>query len=184
MTAAQVFAPPRDTARLRLREFTAADVDAIHALDSDPRVMRFIGDGSTSTREDAVLAIGRILRRYDEHPGQGAWHVSRRDDGRFVGWVSLKFAGESPDIEIGYRLVFDAWGAGFATELARSMIQRGFGLLELDRIIGVTHPDNLASQRVLAKVGMRDEGWGRYYDQDLRLFAIDRERWAGAAHPR
>ena len=63
---------------------------------------------------DAKLAIGRVLRRYIEHPGQGAWHVSRRDDGRFVGWVSLKFAGESPDIEVGYRLISDAWGSGFA----------------------------------------------------------------------
>jgi RimJ/RimL family protein N-acetyltransferase len=175
-----VFAPPTGTERLRLREFTAADMEDLHALDSDPRVMRFIGDGSPSTREDAALAIGRVLRRYVEHPGQGVWHASRRDDGRFVGWVSLKFAGESPDVEVGYRLVFDAWGSGFATELARAMLERGFDLLRLDRIIGVTHPDNHASQRVLAKVGMRDEGWGRYYDQDLRLFAIAR---AGRAWP-
>jgi [ribosomal protein S5]-alanine N-acetyltransferase len=172
------FATPEGTARLRLREFTREDVDAIYALDSDPRVMRFIGDGRTSTREDAELAIGRIQRRYLEHPGQGVWHVSRRDDGRFVGWISLKFAGESRDVEVGYRLVFDAWGSGFATELARAMVERGFDLLHLVRVIGVTHPDNHASQRVLAKAGMRDEGWGRYYDQDLRLFAIDRERWA------
>ena len=175
------FAPPPGTARLNLREFIAGDVDAIHALDSDPRVMRFIGDGSTSTREDAALAIGRVQRRYIEHPGQGVWHASRRDDGRFVGWVSLKFAGESPDVEVGYRLVCDAWGSGFATELARVMLERGFDTLYLDRIIGVTHPDNHASQRVLAKVGMRDEGWGRYYEHDLRLFAIDREGWAAAA---
>ena len=173
--------PPAGTARLRLREFMPADVDAIHALDSDPRVMRFIGDGSTATPEAAALAIDRIRRRYTEHPGQGVWHASRRDDGRFVGWVSLKFAGESEDVEVGYRLVASAWGAGFATELARSMLERGFDLLRLDRIIGVTHPDNHASQRVLAKIGMRDEGWGRYYDRDLRLFAIDRERWSSEA---
>ena len=117
--AIKAFALPPGTARLRLREFTAADVDTIYALDSDPRVMRFISDGSPSTREDAELTVGRVLRRYTEHPGQGAWHASRRDDGRFVGWASLKFAGESPDLEVGYRLVADAWGSGFATELAR-----------------------------------------------------------------
>ena len=81
--------------------------------------MRYIGDGAPSTREDAEAAIGRILVRYVEHPGQGVWHASRRDDGRFIGWISLKFAGDSPDVEIGYRLVLDAWGQGFATELAR-----------------------------------------------------------------
>ena len=177
----RAFATPSGTARLDLRELAPADVDAIHALDSDPRVMRFIGDGDVSTREDAALTIGRVQRRYVEHPGQGAWHASRRDDGRFVGWVSLKFAGDSSDVEVGYRLVPAAWGVGFATELARSMLDRGFDLLELRRIIGVTHPDNHASQRVLVKAGLRDEGWGRYYDRDLRLFAIDREGWSETA---
>mgnify|MGYP003374993152 CR=1 FL=1 len=44
--------------------------------------------------------------------------------------------------------------------------------LPLERIIGVTHPGNRASQHVLTKIGMADEGWGRYYDRRLRLFAI------------
>jgi RimJ/RimL family protein N-acetyltransferase len=171
------FGPPPATARLALRNFTEHDVDALHALDSDPRVMRYIGDGQPSTREEAEAAIGRVLRRYVEHPGQGVWHVSRRDDGRFIGWVSLKFAGDSPDVEVGYRLVHAAWGQGFATEAGAAMLARGFDVVGLDRIIGVTHAENAASQRVLMKIGMRDEGWGRYYDRDLRLFAIERERW-------
>ena len=168
----------RSTKRLRLRRFAPDDVDTLHALDSDPRVMRYIGDGRTSCRDETQAAIDRILARYRDHPGQGVWHASRRDDGRFVGWVSLKHAGDSPDIEIGYRLVHDAWGQGFATELARAMVVRGFEVLGLTRIIGVTHPDNLASQRVLRKIGMRDEGWGRYYDQDR-----DCSRWIAATVP-
>lgn len=167
------------TPRLALREFTRADVDDIFALDSDARVMRYIGDGRVSTRLEADQAIGRVLKRYVDTPGLGVWHARRRDNGAFVGWVSLKHAGESPDIEVGYRLRPDAWGFGFATELARAMLLRGFGQLGLDRIIGVTHADNAASQRVLAKIGMRDEGWGRYYDRDLRLFAIERAGWSG-----
>ena len=177
MDGRAAFAVPPSTARLLLREFTAGDVDALHALDSDPRVMRYLGDGRPTTREDAQAGIGRILRRYSEHPGQGVWHVSRRDTGEFIGWVSLKFAGESPDVEVGYRYRPDAWGRGFATEAAMRMLERGFDDVGLERIIGVTRPDNLASQRVLAKIGMRDEGWGRYYDKDVRLFAIGRSQW-------
>jgi RimJ/RimL family protein N-acetyltransferase len=166
--------PPASTARLALRPFTADDVDALFELDSDPRVMRFINGGTPGTREGAELAIGRILRRYAEHPGTGVWHVTRKDDGRFAGWISLKHAGDSPDIEVGYRLMHHAWGQGFATELARAMLRRGFDDLGLERIIGVTDGGNVASQRVLAKIGMRDEGWGRYYGEDLRLFAAYR----------
>ena len=151
------------------------------AVGADPRVMRYISDGQPSTRDEAEAAIARVLRRYDEHPGQGVWHVSRRDDVRFIGWVSLKFAGDSPDVEVGYRFVHEAWGRGFATEAAAPMLERGFELVGLQRIIGVTHPGNLASQRVLMKIGMQDEGWGRYYDKDLRLFAIERRRWLSGA---
>jgi RimJ/RimL family protein N-acetyltransferase len=172
-------APPTGTARIALRAFASDDVDDLFALDSIPEVMRYIGDGSVvADRAASEAAIPLILRRYAEHPGTGSWRASRRDDGRFVGWVSLKHAGASPDIEIGYRLMPHAWGQGIATELATAMVRRGFAEVGLDRIIGVTHPDNLASQRVLLKIGMRDEGWGRYYERDLRLFAIRREAWS------
>ena len=70
------------------------------------------------------------------------------------------------------RLLPDAWGLGFATEGAAAMRDYGFDDLGLERIIGVTHPGNRASQHVLTKIGMADEGWGRYYDRRLRLFAI------------
>jgi RimJ/RimL family protein N-acetyltransferase len=101
------------------------------------------------------------------------WRASRCDTGAFVGWFSLKYAGRSPDIEVGYRLVPQAWGQGFATEGARALVDYGFDDLDLDRIIGVTHPGNRASQRVLMKAGMVDIGWGRYYDRRLRLFAVE-----------
>lgn len=166
------------TLRLALHDITRYHANELYELDSDPRVMRYIGDGEVETREAAQAAIERTQRRYCEHPGLGAWRVSRRDNGGFVGWVSLKHAGESPDIEVGYRLRADAWGQGFATELARAMIRRGFDDCGLARIIGVTHPDNAASQRVLLKAGLRDEGWGDYYERRLRLFAISREQQA------
>jgi RimJ/RimL family protein N-acetyltransferase len=161
------------TGRLALREFARDDVDDLVALDGDARVMRYIGDGSVGTRALCEAGIERALARYAEGNGLGIWHATRRDDGRFVGWVSLKPCGDSADIEVGYRLMHDAWGQGFATELARASLRRGFDEVGLDRIIGVTHPDNLASQRVLVKAGMRDVGWGRYYGRDLRLFVSE-----------
>ena len=172
------------TERLVLREFTRDDVDDLVALDGDPRVMRYIGDGSVGTRGTVRgRASSALLARYAEGTGLGLWHATRRDDGTFVGWVSLKPCGDSTDIEVGYRLMHDAWGRGYATELARAMLRRGFDDVGLDRIIGVTHPDNHVSQRVLAKVGMRDEGWGRYYGRDLRLFAIRRCAVASRGRP-
>jgi len=69
----------------------------------------------------------------------------------------------------------EAWGQGFATEGATELVRYGFDDLGVDRIIGVTHPDNRASQRVLMKAGLADAGFvRRYYGVRLRLFVAER----------
>jgi RimJ/RimL family protein N-acetyltransferase len=160
------------TLRLSMREFVRADFDDLRRLNSDARVMKYI-TGKPESPEETQGAIERTLRNYRLYPDLGAWYATRRDNGEFIGWFSLKYAGKSPDIEIGYRLLPEAWGQGFATEGASAMYQYGFEDLDLDRIIGVTHPDHRASQNVLMKAGLFDCGWGRYYDLRLRLFASD-----------
>jgi RimJ/RimL family protein N-acetyltransferase len=77
------------------------------------------------------------------------------------------------EVEVGYRLLPEAWGRGYATEGARALVAHGFDVLGLYRIIGLAHPDNIASQRVLHNAGLRDAGWGRYYERDLRLFVAE-----------
>lgn len=165
--------PWLETLRLELRDFVPEDVADLHRLDSDPRVMKYVNRGRPATREETAAAIRRIVRYPRLYPDLGIWYATRRDTGAFIGWFSLKYAGKSPDVEIGYRLLHDAWGHGYATEGASALLNFGFDELRLHRIIGVTDPGNDASQRVLRKVGMTDRGWGRYYDARLRLFAAD-----------
>lgn len=160
------------TMRLAMRQFVADDFDDVRTLDSDARVMKYI-TGKPATMDETHATIRRVTGYYARYPDLGAWYTVRRDTGSFIGWFSLKYAGKSPDVEIGYRLTPDAWGYGFATEGARAMHDYGFDDVGLHRIIGVTHPGNKASQRVLMKAGLLDCGWGRYYDQRLRLFAAD-----------
>ncbi len=168
-------APWLETLRVALREFVPDDVDDLHRLDSDARVVRYLGDGRPVTRAMSQANITRIVRYPRLYPDLGIWYATRRDTGEFIGWFCFKYAGRSPDIEVGYRLTHRAWGQGFATEGATALVRFGFDDLGLHRIIGVTHKDNVASQRVLLKAGLRDRGWGRYYDQRLRLFAVTRD---------
>jgi RimJ/RimL family protein N-acetyltransferase len=166
-------APWLETLRLDLREPVAADYDDVRALDCDPRVTRYVGDGKP--RSAAVTA--QSLRRYIRYPalnaGLGVWYATRRDTGAFVGLFVLVYAPRSTEIEVGYRLLPREWGQGFATEGARALVGYAFDDLGLDRVIGVTHRDNLASQRVLLKAGLVDRGWGRYYDRRVRLFVAE-----------
>lgn len=170
--------PWLETLRLALREFTPADFADLHRLDTDPRVMKYINGGRPATRDETAAAIRRIVRYPRLYPDLGIWYATRRDTGAFIGWFSLKYAGKSPDVEIGYRLLRNAWGHGYATEGATALLCFGFDELQLHRIIGVTEPGNLASQHVLQKAGMTDRGWGRYYDKRLRLFAADNDELA------
>ena len=168
-------APWLETLRIALREFVPADVDDLHLLDSDARVVRYLGNGKPVSRASSEVSIRRIVRYPRLYPDLGIWYATRRDTGAFIGWMSLKYAGRSADIEVGYRLLHRAWGLGFATEGATALVHYGFDDLGLDRIIGVTHRDNVASQRVLMKAGLPDCGWGHYYDKRLRLFAATRD---------
>jgi ribosomal-protein-alanine N-acetyltransferase len=180
-----------ETPRLTLREFTAGDFEDLLRLDSDPRVMRYIARGRPATSDEVAAALKRILNYGRVNYGLGLFRAARRgagvstvgrDDGAFIGWGCLKYTPPTCDVEVGYRLLPGAWGHGYATEIATALVRYGFETLTLDRIIGVTHPGNAASQRVLLKSGLADAGWGRYYGRRLRLFAQDRARWL-AAHP-
>jgi RimJ/RimL family protein N-acetyltransferase len=159
-----------ETPRLSLREFRADDAADLYRLHGDPRVMRYIGDGSVGTRASVATALARAASHYRNYPGLGIWPAAERASGEFIGWFCLKYVPQTVEIELGYRLLPQAWGFGYATEGACALLRYGFEVLGLYRIIGLTHPGNTASQRVLRKAGMRDAGWGRYYDRDLRLF--------------
>jgi ribosomal-protein-alanine N-acetyltransferase len=161
------------TLRLDLREFRRGDFADLQRLDSDPRVMKYINGGKLSTADEIDAALARATGYYRNYYGLGAWHTTRRDTGAFIGWFCLKYCPPTCGIEVGYRLVHDAWGQGFATEGATELVRYGFDDLGLDRIIGVTHPGNRASQKVLMKAGLADCGWGRYYGKRLRLFAAE-----------
>ncbi len=166
-----------ETARLALRDFVASDLDELATMEADPRVARYVGDGKPMARAAAEAGLARIRRYSKLYPDLGVWHAMRNDTGAFVGWFALKYAGKAADVEVGYRLCRDAWGKGYATEAATELVRFGFDTVGLARIIGVTHPDNAASQRVLVKAGLRDAGWGRYYERDLRLFVATRCEW-------
>jgi RimJ/RimL family protein N-acetyltransferase len=169
-TKEAVPAPWLETLRVELREFVTDDLPDEIRLDTDPRVMKYIGSGKPATPDDVAAAIRRMRRNYALYPGLGNWHASRRDNGAYIGWFSLKYILDTVEVEVGYRLLPNAWGQGYATEVTRELVRYGFDDVGLDRIIGVTHPDNVASQRVLMKCGLADSGWGHYYGWRVRLF--------------
>ena len=167
--------PRLETPRLALRPFSPGDADDLLTMDGDARVMRYIGNGlGPRTRADVEASIGRIIDYAAQNPGLSLLHVSMRDTGRFVGGCGLFMLPDDSAIEIAYRFAHASWGHGYATEAARAVLTHGFATLRLSRIVGVTFPENVPSQRVLVKIGMRPDGEAEHYGRTMRVFVADR----------
>jgi RimJ/RimL family protein N-acetyltransferase len=147
------------TERLELRRWRPADRGPFAALNADPEVVRYIGDGRPMTRADSDALLDAIDAHWAQH-GFGLWCAAPREDPAaclgFVGLAVPSFLPSvMPAVEVGWRLARPAWGRGLATEGARATLDHAFGELELASVISVIDPDNERSVRVAAKLGMR-----------------------------
>ncbi|MDY6808010.1 MAG: GNAT family N-acetyltransferase [Actinomycetota bacterium] len=146
-----------ETARLRLRPVTGSDVSALVGLDSDPLVMRYVSDGVPTSRE---VIEGWVLPRADAERrahNTGMWTAVDRDAGHFRGWFALRTPRHShrPEVELSYRLTREVWGRGLATEGAHALLTMSFRELGAERVFASTMAANIASRRVMEKIGMR-----------------------------
>ena len=138
--------------------------------------MRYIGDGKPQSREQTVIRLNAVLDHWKQH-GFGLFTAVEKTSGDFVGFCGLKYLDTSSEIEVGYRLAKKFWRRGLATEAARASLRYGFETLGLDRIVAVVQPENGASCRVIEKIGLRYEKDARFYDTDVKYFAITREEY-------
>jgi ribosomal-protein-alanine N-acetyltransferase len=149
--------PTLRSARLRLRPFAEGDADALFALQSSPRVLRYWDAPPWSERAQArhFLAVCAQMER----EGTGArLAIERGADGAFLGWCGFKHNPDFRSAKMGYCLDEAAWGHGVATEAAGALLEWAFATLDLHRVQAETDTRNAASARVLEKIGFVREG--------------------------
>ncbi|MEU6378877.1 GNAT family N-acetyltransferase [Streptomyces sp. NPDC046909] len=147
------------TKRLTLRRFTADDADLLIELDSDAAVMRYLSGGAAPTAPEIIRErhLPKILAGYDKWDGDlGLFAAYEKDGGAFIGWFCLRPEWDGPldEAELGYRLRQSAWGKGYATEVSRALLHKGFTELGLRVVWAVTMAVNNASRNVMEKLGM------------------------------
>ena len=182
------------TRRLLLRPWSEDDRAHFAELATDPRVVRYVGDGTTWSRERIDDVFERQLRHWAEH--RFGWRAVLEKEsagrlggppcstGRWAGFVGLNHVGPEAteitddEVEIGWWLRPATWGRGIATEAAFALRDEAFDRAGLDRIIGRYQPDNVASGRIMARLGMTVErdAAGRH-GEVIRIYALSRERW-------
>ena len=150
--------PTLHTARLRLRPFTEADADDLYALQSNAHVLRYWDSPPWTEPARAERFLARCRQLAEE--GTGARLVlERTTDATFLGWIGLtEWNPDFRSASLGYCLAEAAWGRGYATEAARSVLQWAYETLDLNRVQSEADTRNVASARVLEKLGFVLEG--------------------------
>jgi RimJ/RimL family protein N-acetyltransferase len=132
-----------------------ADRDPFAELNADARVMEHFFSSLTRAESDAM--VERIEGHFERH-GFGLWAVEVVDQVPFIGFVGLAIpsfeAHFTPCVEVGWRLTFESWGRGYATEAARACVAFAFERLGLREIVSMTVPENIRSRRVMERLGM------------------------------
>jgi RimJ/RimL family protein N-acetyltransferase len=140
-----------ETDRLFMRPLTEADAAEMYALNADPEVIRYTGDGPF----ESVEAAAKFLREYKAYElyGVGRMAVILKDTGEITGWCGLKYHPDSGETDLGYRLMKKYWNMGIATESSLAHLNYGIHTLGLKRIIARAMHENAASIRVMIKCG-------------------------------
>lgn len=146
------------TERLILRQWCEQDLEPFAVMNADLRVMEFF-PSILSKKESDDLAK-RIADKITEQ-SWGLWAVSIPHIADFIGFIGLAKptfeAHFTPAVEIGWRLAFDYWGKGYATEGAKAALTYGFETLQLPEIVSFTAVQNTRSIRIMEKIGMHHD---------------------------
>ncbi len=166
--------PSVNTPRLLLRAFSDEDADAFHRILCGRDVLRYFPKTDPPPRERVGNMIRSVLRHWEER-GCGLWAVTLRETGELTGRCGLQRIEETGETELDVILGTAYWGRGYATEACRAGLRFGAATLRPEEIVGIVHPENAASRRLVEKLGFTLTGRARYFEMDCVRYAMGRE---------
>ena len=144
--------PEIKTERLILRQMRDDDAPHLFEFFQDPKTSQFWFTPDKTLAETYARVI-RLTKEWTKN-GFGDWAIVDGESEKLIGFAGLHYIPGMEEVNLGYLLAHSCWGRGYGTEACLAVVRFGFDVVELKQIIGVTHPNNLASIRVLEKVGM------------------------------
>jgi len=170
-----------ESERLIFREFTLDDLPMLIEQRSDPDVNKYLGGTKLQNPEALAKRIRFYMSCYESH-GFGMCAMIWKPTGEMIGSAGLQPLDGTDDIEVGYSLVKEFWGKGIGTEAARAWLEHGFRDHGLDRIVAIAVPENIASRRIMEKLGMHYEKTEFHYDAECAFYSISKDEFLGVGH--
>ena len=164
-----------ETERLILRKLSVDDAEFILDLLNQPSFIQFIGDRGVRTLEDARnYILKRLIDSYKRF-GFGLYLTLLKESETPIGICGFVKRDSLKDVDVGFAFLPQYWSKGYAFESASAVLAYGRDNLGLERIMGITTPDNHGSIRVLEKIGLKFEKMMKLSENDveLKLFASD-----------
>ncbi|MBN1878429.1 MAG: GNAT family N-acetyltransferase [Anaerolineae bacterium] len=165
--------PQVATERLLLRPFTEQDIDPLYQILQQPDILRYFPRTSAPPYEAVARLVNGQLKHWDDYR-YGWWAVEWHDEPGLLGWAGLGYLPETGETEVAYLLRREVWGRGIATEASLTSLQFGFAGFDFPFIVGIAHPENIASQRVLEKSGLTFVERTVYFGMDCYRYVIQR----------
>ena len=163
-----------ETERLFVRQYTSQDKDNFFALNGNKEIMQYIRTAKTKEESDAFLQEN--ISYYEANPLLGRWAAMEKNTLTYVGSFALiPVEQNKSNIQIGYALLFAAWGKGYATELVKHGTKFFFAHHNAVKLYAVTEYLNLGSQKVLLKCGFQRDGVIVENSRELPMFSIERK---------
>ena len=164
--------PTIETKRLLLRAFASEDAKPLHQMFQGKDVLRYFPNSDPPALERVEKLVQFQLDHWEKH-GYGWWATVLGESDEFIGWSGLQYLPETDETEIGFLLGRPFWGKGLATEAALAGVRFGFIDLGIETIVGITHPENVASQKVLEKIGMTFNREDEYFGMHCFHYSMD-----------
>lgn len=141
-----------ETERLILREMIVDDAADMFEMDADPEVYKYTGDFVPKSVDDTIERISNYpdYKKY----GYGRWAAEIKETGEVIGWCGLKYLDDIDEVDLGYRWKPMYWNKGYATEASMACLEFGFKELGPEQIVAQAYKENVASIRVMEKIGM------------------------------
>ena len=171
-----------ETERLILRELRQADLEGMFELDSNPEVHKYLGNKPVKTIEESQTIIDSVFKQYKER-GIGRFAAIEKASGNFIGWSGIRLNTEynmngfTKYYDVGYRLIPKYWGKGYASETSFATLHFGFTKLNLETIVGVAETENIASNKVLQKIGLQFKEVFPHEDVKLNWYELKNKNY-------
>jgi RimJ/RimL family protein N-acetyltransferase len=152
-----------ETERLILRDWKDEDIQPFARMNADPIIMEYFP--RRLNEKDTGKLVGRFQEHFKKH-GYGPYAVQNKSTGEFIGFTGLHYvefeAPFTPAVEIAWRLDYEHWGKGYATEASLAVLNHAFTKLKLKEVVAYAVHDNERAIHIMEKVGMKRDPKGDF----------------------